>query len=82
MKKAGRYAHAKQMNRVKSTVRKLKMIVGRVVRYIELKVAAGGLQLSQKTQELLILAKARPGSPTNLDAKSVVSVIKSHLEPA
>lgn len=29
LENAGRYAHAKQLNRVKSTVRKLKTIMGR-----------------------------------------------------
>jgi IS5 family transposase len=73
VKKAGRYAHAKQMRRVKSTVKKLKTIVGRVVRDIERKVVAGGLELSQKTLELLALAK-RLRAQQRRDSNKVYSV--------
>lgn len=73
VKKAGRYAHAKQMNRVKGTVRKLKTIVGRVVRDIERKAAAGGVELATKTQELLMLAK-RLRSQQRRDSNKVYSV--------
>lgn len=53
VKKAGRYAHARQMNRVKATVKKPKTIVGRVIRDIERKSSAAGQQLNQSTRVTL-----------------------------
>lgn len=73
VKKAGRYAHARQMNRVKATVKKLKTIVGRVIRDIERKSSAAGLHLNQSTTELLMLAK-RLKNQQRKDSNKVYSV--------
>lgn len=73
VKKAGGYAHAKQMKRLSGTVKKLKTIVGRVMRDIERKAEAVGLHLSEGMQELLALA-LRLKTQERKDSDKVYSV--------
>ena len=53
LQKQGRYAHAQQLKRARKETRKLRTYLGRVIRDIERKAAASGIELDQQFTQYL-----------------------------